>query len=129
MGNAKFDAAEVGIHQLMANYFEVMFSQDMELFDQVFHSECTLYGVVDGQVNLRPYEVYRNQVLARKSPLELGESRHNEILDFDQLSPNLAWVKPQLTMFGGLMQDYLNLVKVDGKWWVMAKMWDRVGDA
>ena len=47
----------------------------------------------------------------------------------DQISSTLALVKPQLTMFGGLMQDYLNLVFLDGQWWVMAKMWERVGDA
>lgn len=129
MGNANYEAAEVGIHQLMSNYFEVMFSQDMELFDQVFHTECTLYGVVEGKANLRPFQVYREQVAARKSPFELGEQRHSAILDFDQLSPNIAWVKPEVTMFGGLMHDYLNLVKLDGKWWIMAKMWDRVGDA
>jgi hypothetical protein len=28
----------------------------------------------------------------------------------DQVSDTLAIVKPQLTMFGGLMQDYLNIV-------------------
>jgi hypothetical protein len=47
----------------------------------------------------------------------------------DQVSPTLAMVKPQLTMFGGLMQDYLSLVFLDGQWWIMAKTWERVGDA
>jgi hypothetical protein len=32
-------------------------------------------------------------------------------------------------MFGGVMQDYLNLVYLDGQWWVMSKMWERVGDS
>jgi PAS domain-containing protein len=52
-----------------------------------------------------------------------------ESLDFDQVSPTLAWVKPQLQMFGGVMQDYLNIVFLDGQWWVMAKMWEKVGEA
>jgi hypothetical protein len=47
---------------------------------------------------------------------------------FDQVSPNLALVKPQLELFGGVMQDYLNIVFLDGQWWVMAKMWEKVGD-
>ena len=47
---------------------------------------------------------------------------------FDQVSPTLALVKPQLEMFGGVMQDYLNIVFLDGQWWVMAKMWEKVGD-
>jgi hypothetical protein len=27
------------------------------------------------------------------------------------------------------MQDYLNIVFLDGQWWVMAKMWEKVADA
>jgi hypothetical protein len=27
------------------------------------------------------------------------------------------------------MQDYLNIVYLDGQWWVIAKMWEKVGEA
>jgi hypothetical protein len=27
------------------------------------------------------------------------------------------------------MQDYLNIVFLDGQWWIMAKMWEKVGEA
>jgi len=27
------------------------------------------------------------------------------------------------------MQDYLNIVFIDGQWWILAKMWERVGDS
>lgn len=111
----------------MQDYFDVMHEQDMEKFDRVFHPDCCLYGVVDGAPNLRPYDVYRAAVASRTSPAELGEPRKDEVLDFDRISDTIAWVKPQLQMFGGVMQDYLNLVFVDGQWWVMAKMWQQVG--
>lgn len=65
----------------------------------------------------------------RTSPAESGNARRDAVLSFDQISPNLAWVKVQLEMFGGVMQDYLNIVKLDGKWWILAKMWERVGDS
>lgn len=32
------------------------------------------------------------------------------------------------SMMGGIMQDYLNLVFLDGQWWIMAKMWEKVGE-
>ena len=121
-------ALPAGIEKLMTDYFEVMHHQDMELFDKVFHKECGLYGVPDGQLNLRPYDVYRAAVAARQSPADLGNPRDDQILAFDQLSDSLAWVKPQLQMFGGIMQDYLNLVYLDGQWWIMAKMWEKVGE-
>jgi hypothetical protein len=65
----------------------------------------------------------------RESPSELGNARRDEVLSFDQISPTLALLKMQLEMFGGVMQDYLNIVFLDGQWWVMAKMWEKVGDA
>lgn len=117
-----------GIQKLMDDYFDVMHHQDMNLFDKVFHSNCTLYSAQGGELSLRPYAVYREAVAARQSPASLGNPRRDMILDFDQVSDTLAWVKPQLQMFGGIMQDYLNLVYLDGQWWIMAKMWEKVGE-
>ena len=117
-----------GIQKLMDDYFEVMHHQDMDLFDKVFHPSCALYSTQGGELSLRPYAVYREAVAARQSPASLGNPRRDQILDFDQVSDTLAWVKPQLQMFGGIMQDYLNLVYLDGQWWIMAKMWEKVGE-
>ncbi len=124
-----FDEADPAIHKLIADYFDVMHFQDMDLFDRVFHKDCTLYSAQGGELSLRPYAIYRDAVANRTSPAELGNARRDRVLDFDQVSPTLAWVKPQLEMFGGVMQDYLNIVFLDGQWWVMAKMWERVGDS
>ena len=118
-----------GIRHLLDDYFDLMHTQDMAVFDRVFHKDSVLFGVVEGQLNVRPYAVYREVVMARQSPAELGNARRDVVLDFDQISSTLAWVKVQLEMFGGVMQDYLNLSYLDGKWWVVAKMWERVGDS
>ena len=116
------------IRDLLDNYFEVMHHQDMQLFDRVFHPAGCLYSTQGGTRSLRPYAVYREAVATRESPASLGDPRHDQILDFDQISDTLAWVKVSLEMFGGVMQDYLNLVFIDGQWWIMAKMWEKVGE-
>lgn len=123
-----FSPTDPAIAKLIEDYFEVLHFQDMELFDTVFHKDCVLYGVVNGELNIRRYPEYRAAVAARQSPAELGNERNDQVLLFDQISPTLALVKPQLQMFGGVMQDYLNIVHLDGQWWVMAKMWEKVGD-
>lgn len=117
------------IKKLLDDYFDVLHFQDMELFDKVFHKDCVLYSAQSGELSIRPYAIYRDAVANRKSPHDLGESRNDKVLMFDQISSTLALVKVQLTMFEGLMQDYLNLVFLDGQWWVMAKMWEKVGAA
>lgn len=124
-----FEQADPAIKKLIADYFDVLHFQDMDLFDKVFHKDCVLYSAQGGELSIRPYAIYRDAVANRKSPAELGNTRRDQVLMFDQVSPTLALVKPQLEMFGGVMQDYLNIVFLDGQWWVMAKMWEKVGDA
>ena len=119
---------DTGLIKLLDDYFEVIHAQDMQLFDQVFHKDCTLYSTQDGELVLRPYALYREQVANRKSPRELGNPRKDEILEIDQISDTTAWAKVRLNQFGGIMQDYLNFLKIDGKWWIIAKLYQKVGD-
>ena len=125
----EFSDADPAIQQFIQDYFDVMHFQDMDLFDRVFHTECVLYSAQTGELNIRPYSIYREAVANRQSPAELGNARDDRVLMFDQVSPTLALVKPQLQMFGGVMQDYLNLVFLDGQWWIISKLWEKVADA
>lgn len=45
------------------------------------------------------------------------------------LSPGMTLVKVRLQLFGSVMADYLNLMKIDGQWWIVAKHFRRVDDA
>jgi hypothetical protein len=121
--------ADPAIKQMLEDYFEVMHLQDMDLFDKVFHKDCALYSAQTGEISLRPYAVYRDAVASRVSPFDTGNTRRDKVLMFDQISPTLALVRVQLEMFGGVMQDYLNIVYIDGGWMILAKMWERVGDS
>ena len=116
------------IQSFIDDYFEVIHAQDMDLFDRVFHPSCCLYSGQGGELVVRPFALYREQVANRQSPKELGNARRDKVLLVDQISETLALVKVQLEMFGGVMQDYLNIVYLDGRWVVMAKMYERVGD-
>ena len=127
MNAPETSSIDLGIIKLLDDYFEVIHAQDMDLFDQVFHKDCCLYSNEGEQPVLRPYELYRSQVANRQSPKQLGNPRKDEILLIDQLSDSMALAKVQLQMFGGIMQDYLNLIKLDGKWWVIAKLYQKVG--
>lgn len=116
------------IKDLLDRYFDVLYFQNMDEFDKVFHKDCVLYSAQGGQLSIRPYREYREAVANREAPAAKGDKRAESILMFDQISPTLALAKPQLELFGGVMQDYLNLVYLDDQWWVMAKMWEKVGD-
>ncbi|MFA9276553.1 MAG: nuclear transport factor 2 family protein [Rhodoluna sp.] len=116
-----------GIQTLLDNYFELMHTQDMSLFDKVFHKDSNLYSSENDEIVIRPAGFYRGQMEARTSPQDSGNARRDEVLLVDQISPELAMAKVQLEMFGGVMQDYLSLLHVDGSWFVISKLYKQVG--
>ena len=116
-----------GIQTLLDDYFELMHTQDMSLFDKVFHKDSTLFSSENDEIVIRPADFYRGQMEARTSPQDSGNARRDEILLVDQISPEIAMAKVQLEMFGGVMQDYLNLLHVDGSWFIISKLYKQVG--
>jgi hypothetical protein len=116
------------IEAMLSDYFDAMHIQDMDKFDRVFHKDVVLYNAQTGELNRRPYDVYREAVLNRESPQSKGEARRDVILFLDELSDTAALAKVQLQMMGGIMQDYLTLIHIDGRWQIISKVWERVGD-
>jgi hypothetical protein len=117
------------IRQFLADYFEVLQTQDMAMFDRVFHKNCVLYSQQDGALVVRPYAVYREMVQARQSPVAGGHPRSEQVLAMDLLSPTMAVVKVRLCLFGSIMEDHLNLMKHEGRWMIYAKHFTRAGSA
>ncbi|HDR9511001.1 hypothetical protein C5615_32115 [Burkholderia cepacia] len=117
------------IRHFLVSYFDVLQNQDLKLFDDVFHKDCVLYSQQDGITVVRPVPEYRKMVEGRKSPESGGFPRLDEILMIDVLSPDMALAKVRLRLFDNIMVDYLNLMKIDGQWKIVAKHFYRAGAA
>lgn len=109
------------IRSFLNDYFEVLQTQDIQLFDRVFHKDCVLYSEQDGALVVRPYSEYREMVLGREAPSTGNFPRNEELLLVDFLSPNMAVLKVRLRLFNNIMEDHLNVMKHDGSWMVYAK--------
>ncbi|NBW53695.1 MAG: hypothetical protein EBR42_00070 [Betaproteobacteria bacterium] len=117
------------IRVFLNDYFDVLQSQDMSLFDRVFHQDCVLFSTQDGQTVVRPYKAYRDMVQGRASPQSMHAPRQDNIVMLDVLSDEMALAKVQLRLFDNIMVDYLNLMKIRGSWMVVAKHFWRKGPA
>ena len=117
------------IQTFLEAYFEVLQTQDIALFDRVFHKDCVLYSQQDGTLVVRPFLAYREMVQGRASPASGGHPRNEEILLVDFLSPTMAIAKVRLRLFNNIMEDHLNLMKHEGQWMIYAKHFYRVGSA
>lgn len=118
---------DLGIQTLLDDYFELMHTQDMSLFDRVFHKDSSLFSSENDEIVIRPVDFYRGEMEARTSPQDSGNARRDKVILVDKISPEVAMAKVQLEMFGGVMQDYLNLLQVDGSWFVISKLYKQVG--
>ncbi|BBJ69875.1 MULTISPECIES: nuclear transport factor 2 family protein [Enterobacter] len=114
------------IQEFLGSYFDVLQHQDLSLFDRVFHRDCVLYSQQQGNTIVRPLSEYRKMVKGRKSPEEGGFPRSDEVLMIDVLASDMALAKVRLRLFDNIMIDYLNLMKVDGQWQIVSKLFYRV---
>lgn len=117
------------IQEFLSSYFDVLQNQDLKLFDLVFHRDCMLYSQQDGVTVVRPLSEYRKMVEGRSSPESGGHPRRDEVLMIDVLAPDMALAKVRLRLFDNIMIDYLNLMKVEGQWQIVSKLFYRVGSA
>lgn len=109
------------IKTFLNDYFEVLQTQDMAIFDRVFHKDCVLYSQQDDTLVVRPFAQYRSMVQGRQSPATKGAPRAEQVLMVDLLSPTMALVKVRLRLFDNIMEDHLNLMKHEGRWMIYAK--------
>ena len=111
------------IQEAMQVYFDVMHECDLRKFDQVFHPTCSLFSAQDGVFTVRPFAQYRGEMEARTPPKSLGQPRDEAILKIDLLSPEIALTQVRVRIFEKIFIDNLNLLKMDGRWMIVAKLY------
>jgi Putative lumazine-binding len=104
-------------------YFDVMHECDMEKFDRIFHPSSSLFTTNDGALFLRPFAQYRAEIAQRTPPKSLHQPRMDKVLAIDILSPEVALARVTVRIFEKIYIDNLNLLKIDGYWMIVAKVY------
>jgi hypothetical protein len=117
------------VRAFIDTYFEVLQTQELPLFDTVFHKDCVLYSQQNDTLVVRSFASYREVVQGRNSAASGGYPRSEQVLAVDFLSPTMVTVKVRLRLFDSIVDDHLNLMKHEGRWMVYAKHYSRVGNA
>lgn len=118
------------IQSTLQTYFDVMYDCDMAKFDQVFHPACSLFTAGGESLVVRPFAAYRQEMTTRTPPRSLGQRRdHERIMKIDMLSDDIALAQVRVQIHDKLFADNLNLVRVGGRWMVVAKVYHLLGPA
>ncbi|GAA4412019.1 nuclear transport factor 2 family protein [Quisquiliibacterium transsilvanicum] len=110
------------IERTVQAYFDGLYEGDADRLAEVFHETASLTWAQDGRLESMPLAKWLESVRARPSAKSRGLERDDAILVLDQSGPASAFVKVKCQIPPLHFTDYLNLLKVGGRWVVAQKV-------
>jgi hypothetical protein len=114
------------IEQAVQTYLDGLYEGDADKLASVFHDTSALTYEQDGKLVVLPREQWLKAVRERPKPKDKGLPRDDVILMVDQSGPTTAFVKVKCQIPPRFFTDYLNLLKIDGRWVVAQKVFATV---
>ena len=114
------------IEQTIQTYFDGLYDGDADKLASIFHEAAALTYEQDGQVTVLPLAQWLKAVRERPAPKARGLARDDEVLLIDQSGPTTAFVKVRCQIPPRYFTDYLSLLKTDGRWLVVQKVFATV---
>jgi Putative lumazine-binding len=113
------------ILELLHTYGHSVFNGDVERLRSTFHPQAALFGEVKGAPYYRTLDDYLNAVAQRKSPRDVGETFAMKPLAIEVQGP-VGSARMHSPMLGYNYIDFLNLVRLDGRWVISNKTFTHV---
>ena len=115
-----------GVAGVIGLYFAGLYHSDTQRLAQVFHPRAQYVCVTDGTLLYRDMAKYFPVVDARPSPASRGEVRRDEIVSIDFAGPVTARAVVRCAIGPRQFTDFLTLIRLDGRWQVMSKVFHYV---
>jgi Putative lumazine-binding len=113
---------QADIERTVQVYFDGLYEGDADKLASVFHETSALTYEQGGQLVVLTRENWLKSVRERASAKSKNLARNDKILSIDQSGPNTAFVKVNCQIPPRYFTDYLNLLKIDGNWRVVQKI-------
>ena len=114
---------------LLDRYYEGLYYGNTDLLRRVFHPAATYATASGGDLLRLELADYLPVVAKRDSPASLGERYGFELESIAFAGPTTALVRMRSAMLGKRFVDFLSLLKVDGEWRILAKVFHYDTDA
>ena len=113
---------EAQIRALLQDYFDGLHFSDAARLGRVFHASAMYACATSGTLQQLDMAAYLPMVAARPSPASLGQAREDEIVSIEMAGPVTALARVHCTIAPRRFTDLLTLVRLDGRWQVLAKV-------
>jgi hypothetical protein len=113
------------INSVIQAYLGACSESDTEMFEEVFHNAAHLYCYAEGGVlKLMDKQEFIGMVKSRKAEGPKPEfPRHEEVLSLDYACENTAVARVKVRVGSILFSDILGLIRFDGKWSIISKLY------
>ena len=115
---------DLGLNEVratLADYFDGIYDSSEDKLRSAFHPDAHIYAATDGTLADFPLDAFVDRVTSRKSCSSQGAPRTDKIISIDFSGPNSALAKVELSIPGTDFVDFLSLMKIDGRWRIIAK--------
>ncbi|WP_309663583.1 nuclear transport factor 2 family protein [Tabrizicola sp.] len=109
---------------VLQTYFDGLHHSDTVRLRQVFHPKAQYVSVTEGTLLYRDMAEYFPVVDARPSPASRGEIRRDEIVSIEFAGLVTARAVVRCAIGAKRFTDYLTLIKLDGRWQIISKVFD-----
>lgn len=110
------------VEKTLRTYFDGLYEGDTKKLGEAFHSASHLYSVnSEGSAADLPRADWFKAVESRPSAKSKGDERRDRIVSIDFSGPATAIAKVECQLPPRYYTDYLTLLKIDGRWQVIAK--------
>jgi hypothetical protein len=119
------DNSHHDILQQLQVYLEAIYNGDVKELGSTFHPAALLFAEVRGEIVQKTLEAYLQGVGTRKSPASQNEPYGMSILSVEVVG-KMASAKVRVKMSGNNYYDFLSLLKVDGQWLIVNKLYTHI---
>jgi hypothetical protein len=107
-------------------YFEGVRKADTAAAHRAFHPVVTMYSVRDGKLAERSIPDWLTAIAERAPKPPKPDDVPRRVVSVD-VAGNAAMAKLELAYPEATVTDYMSLLKVDGRWIIVGKIFDRQG--
>jgi hypothetical protein len=111
------------IEATIQTYFDGLYEGDSDKLASVFHETSSLTWDQEGKLMAIARDAWLQAVRDRPSSKSRELARDDAILLIDQSGPTTAFVKVKCQIPPRYFTDYLSLIKVEGRWQIVQKVY------
>ncbi len=111
-----------GVTAALHTYFDGLHHSDTGRLAQVFHPQAIYCCATEGHLLHRSLAEYFPIVDQRPSPASGGQARRDRILSIEFAGPVTAFARVECAIAPRFFTDFLTLVRLDGRWQIVSKV-------